>query len=135
MAHKLMEKKIQDEGIQNIEIYSCGIFAEDGDGSTYNAIEAMKEYDVNLKEHRATNIRNSQIKEMDLILCATKSHKNSVLQMYKELEGKVYTIKEYIKPDEKDLDIKDPWGYDIDVYRFCASEIDKCLDELIKKLK
>lgn len=135
MAHKLMEKKIQDEGIHNIEIYSCGIFAEDGDGSTYNAIEAMKEYDVNLKEHRATNIRNSQIKEMDLILCATKSHKNSVLQMYKELEGKVYTIKEYIKPDEKDLDIKDPWGYDIDVYRFCASEIDKCLDELIKKLK
>lgn len=136
MAHKLMEKKLQDIGKKDIEVYSCGIFAEDGDGSTYNAIEAMKEYNVDLTKHRATNIRNSEIKEMDLILCATQSHKFTVIQMYPELKNKVYTMKEYIQ-DEKsneDIDIRDPWGYDIEIYRFCAAEIDKCLDKLIEKL-
>lgn len=135
MAHWLMEKKIKENNIKDVEIYSCGIFAEDGDRSTYNAIEAMEEYDVNLKNHRATNIRNSKIREMDLILCATKSHKYSVLQMYPELKGKVYTMKEYVQPDIEDIDIKDPWGYDIEIYRFCAAEIDRCLNEIIKKIK
>ncbi len=36
--------------------------------------------------------------------------------------------------DSTDLDIRDPWGYDIETYRFCASEIDTCLDKLIEKI-
>lgn len=134
MAHKLMEKKLQDIGRKDIEIYSCGVFAEDRDGSTYNAIETMKEYKVDLTKHRATNIKKSNIQEMDLILCATKSHKYTVVQMYPQLQDKVYTMKEYVEPQKEDIDIRDPWGYDIEIYRFCAAEIDKCLDKLIKKI-
>lgn len=134
MAHWLMKKKLQEIGRKDIEIHSCGVFAENGDGSTYNAIETMKEYNVDLSKHRATNIKNSKIEEMDLILCATKSHKYSVIQMYPQLQDKVYTMKEYIEPQKKDTDIQDPWGYDIETYRFCASEIDRCLDKLIEKI-
>lgn len=137
MAHGLMEKKIKDNNIKNVEIYSAGIFAENGDNATYNAIEAAKEYGVDLRKHTATNIRKSKIEEMDLILCATMSHKYSILQMYPNLKDKTYTMKEYVNsdPNSKDTDIKDPWGYDIEIYRFCASEIDKCLDKLIEKIK
>lgn len=100
---------------------------------TYPAIEVMNEYGIDICEHRATNIASSDIKKMDLILCATKTHKNAVIQMYPKLDGKIYTIKEYANYDEKDLDIKDPWGYDVEVYRFCVSEIEKCIDLMIKK--
>lgn len=134
MAHKLMEKKIKDNNIKDIEIYSCGVFASDGDLATYNAEEVMKEYNVDLKSHKATNIKNSKIEEMDLILCATTSHKNTVLQMYPNLKGKVYTMKEYVKEEKENLDIKDPWGYEMEIYRFCAGEIDKVLEKLIQKL-
>lgn len=135
MAHKLLEKKLQDSNIKNVEVYSSGIFAEDGDYSTYNAEEAMEEYGVDMSTHRATNIRNSSIEEMDLILCATIPHKNAVLQMYPNLKEKVYTMKEYVDYSKDDLDIKDPWGYDIETYRFCASQIDECLEKMIAKLK
>lgn len=135
MAHKLLEKKLKDNNIQDIEVYSCGIYAEDGDMATYNAEEAMQEYDVNMKEHRATNIRSSKIEEMDLILCATIAHKNAVQQMYPNIKGKIYTMKEYVNPKTENLDIRDPWGYDIETYKFCASEIDTCLDKLIEKIK
>lgn len=134
MAHKLLEKKLIDNNIKNIEVYSCGIFAEDGDYATYNAEEVMEEYNVDMKTHKATNIRHSNIEEMDLILCATISHKNTVLQIYPNLRGKVYTMKEYIG-NTTDLDIKDPWGYDIDVYRNCASQINDCLEKLIQVIK
>lgn len=137
MAHKLMEKKIKDNNIKDVEVYSCGIFAENGDSPTYNAIEVTKEYDVDLKGHKATNIRDSKIEEMDLILCATMSHKYSVIQMYPDLANKVYTLKEYVNENKenKDLDIKDPWGYDVEIYRFCIAEIDKLLDKIIEKIK
>ena len=137
MAHWLMEKKIKDNNLNNIEVYSSGVFAEPGDKSTYSAIEVMEEYGVDLKNHEATHIMQSEVQEMDLILCATSSHKRSVLQMYPNLNGKVYTMKEYvnINKNEQDLDIKDPWGYDIEIYRFCAAEIDRCLEKLIEKIK
>ena len=137
MADWLLKKKLKDLKRQDIQVYSSGIYAYDGDISTWEAKEVMKEYEVDLKEHRATNIRNSNIKEMDLILCATKSHKIAVLDIYPELKEKVYTMKEYVgynRENHDRIDIKDPWGYDIETYRSCAAEIDECLELLIKKI-
>ena len=68
-----------------------------GDGATYNAIEAAKEYDADIKLHKATNIRNSEIEQMDVVLCATNSHKQEVLYLYPDMQGKVFTIKEYAR--------------------------------------
>ena len=132
MAHSLM-KKIVDEEKLNLEIFSSGLYAETGDGATYNAIEAMKVYGVDLSNHRATNTKESNIKDMDLILCATEGHKIMLLQLYPELKEKIYTIKEYVGYD--DMDIKDPWGYDLETYKKCAKEINDCIIKLIDKEK
>lgn len=132
MAHKMAEEKAKEKN-KNIEVYSCGVYAINGDVPTYEGIEAMKEYEIDLSKHRATNIRNSNIKEMDVILCATNSHKNNVIAMYPELKERVFTIKEYAGYKDS-LDIKDPWGYGIETYRICASEIEECINKIINKL-
>lgn len=135
MAEGMMKKLIKENNI-DAEVYSCGIYAETGDYATYNAIEAVKEYGVDISSHRATSISDSKIEEMDLILCATQSHKQSVLSLNSELQGKVFTMKEYAKLNKngQDMDIKDPWGYNEFVYRKCASEIEECLEEIVKNL-
>ena len=137
MAHRMLEKKVDQLQIKNIEVFSCGIYAQNGDVPTYEANNVMKEYDVDLSKHKATNIQNSKITDMDLILCATNSHKIAVLDIYPELKDKVFTMKEYVNYNREyhdKINIKDPWGYDIDTYRSCASEIDECLELLIKKI-
>lgn len=136
MAEGMMKKLAKDNNL-DLDICSCGIYAEDGDYATYNAMEAAKYYDVNIEGHRATNIRKSRIKEMDIILCAAESHKQSVLYMYPELKEKVFTMKEYAELDKngQDMDIKDPWGYDMNVYQNCAEEIEKCLIKIIQKIQ
>lgn len=136
MAEGMLRKFASDKKL-NIEVYSCGIYAEDGDYATYNAIEAAKYYDVDISKHRATNIKNSQIEEMDVILCATISHKNMVIAMYPDLNNKVYTMKEYAQVDSngQDMDIKDPWGYDMNVYMNCIQEIKYCLEKIVEKIK
>ncbi len=136
MAEGILKKIAVDKKL-NLKVYSCGIYAEDGDNATYNAIYVAREYDIDISSHRATNIRNSKIQEMDIILCATKSHRDSVIYMYPNLQGKVYTIKEYAEFDDngKDIDIKDPWGYDVEIYNNCMIEIQRCLGEIISKGK
>lgn len=34
---------------------------------------------------------------------------------------------------ENDLDISDPWGYGIEVYKRCAKEIEDCINKIIEK--
>ena len=46
MAHWLFEKMKKNS---SYEVFSCGIYAENGAKSTYNAIEVMEEYGVDLK--------------------------------------------------------------------------------------
>lgn len=137
MAHWLLKQKLKDEKIEGIEVYSCGIYAQDGDIPTYEAKRVMQdEYGIDISGHRATNIKNSKIKEMDLILCATSSHKMAVIDMYPELKEKVYTMKEYVNYNRKyhdEIDIKDPWGYDIETYRSCVAEIEECVNGILEK--
>ena len=130
MAHVMLEKKAKEEN-KDIKVYSCGVFAMEGDTPTYEGIQVMKEYGIDLRNHRATNIKNSNIEDMDIILCATTSHKNNVINMYPNLKEKVYTMKEYAGYDKNDMDIKDPWGYGIETYRKCAAEIEDCIDKLM----
>ena len=139
MAEKLLKKKVLDNNVKDIEVYSCGIYAQDGDVPTWEAEKVMKEeYNIDMTEHKATNIRNSDIEEMDLILCATVNHKITVLDMYPNLKEKIFTMKEYVNYSREyhdSMNIRDPWGYDIETYRSCLSEIDECLELLLKNTK
>lgn len=133
MAHGILAKLAKEKN-KDILVYSCGTSAYPGDGATFSAIRAVDEYDVDIQNHQATNISESKIEDMDLILCATKNHKRYVLDMYPNLETKVYTMKEYINPDSDDIDIRDPWGYDMETYRHCTREIYECIEKMIDKI-
>ena len=133
MAEAILRKTAEEKD-KNIKAYSCGIFAENGAYPTREAIGTMKEYDIDLTEHRATNIRESNIKDMDIILCATIAHKNNVINMYPDLKDKIYTIKEYAGYPENNWDIKDPWGTGLETYRRCAGEIEDCIKKIMEKI-
>jgi len=132
-----LARKIAKENNLDMEIYSAGIFAMKGDHASYNSVAIMKEYDVDIVTHVATPIEEADVEDMDLILCATSSHKAQVIMRYPSVKGRAYTMKEFAGVDEdgKDLDIKDPWGYDMNTYRLCAAEISFCMDKIMERLK
>ncbi len=135
MAEAYMKKRIQEEKL-SILVFSSGIYANNGEKASNLATDVMKDYAVNLKEHIATNTKDSNILEMDIILCATEGHKQLLLQMYPNIKEKTYTIKEYAYgKDHKNLDIKDPWGFDRETYKFCAQELVLAIEKIIEKEK
>lgn len=134
MAHHYMQKKVKDLNMENdYLITSSGTYAVYGEKSTNNAIEAMKKYNVDMTSHRATPIEDSNILDVDLIICMTSNHKRIILSLYPNLKNKVFTLKEYVDPSIEYKDIDDPWGLSQSVYESCAKEIVKYVDKLIEK--
>lgn len=131
MAEAILKKKAEEKKL-NIEVYSAGLYADNRDGATLTATEIMEKMGIDLKNHRATNIRYSKITEMDIILCATKGHKIQTINLYPELKEKIFTIKEYANGEEGD--IEDPWGNNARAYEICAKELEECIDKIIEKL-
>ena len=132
MAEALLKKKIKDKSInEKFFVCSSGIHAYPGDISTYEACKIMKdEYDIDLTNHRATAIRESKIEEMDLILCMTYGHKNSLDMIYPNLKDKIFLIKEYVGLTGE---VDDPWGYGLDIYSKCAKELNEYIEVLLTK--
>ena len=135
MAEGFAQKEIAKKNL-NITAYSAGISAITGEHASYNTIAVMKEYDIDMLFHTSTNIQDSNIQNMDLILCMTQKHKQILLFMYDALKEKILTLKEYCELDKNgtDTDIQDPWGYDTNTYRMCAAEISFCIDKLFEKI-
>ena len=92
---------------------------------------AVKNYGLSLEEHRACQLTESDIKEADLILTMTASHKR-MLEKICPAE-KLFTLKEYCYGTE--ADISDPFGMSPSVYMDCAEEIIGCVNVMAEKLK
>ena len=134
MAHGYMQKILRDRNLEKeYVIESAGTNAYTGDRATDFAREAMRKYNVDLSNHRATYIEEADVKEADLVLCMTYAHKTRVLNRFPKLIGKVFTLKEYLGETDY-IDIDDPWGFSIDVYTACAKEIVYYVDKLIEKM-
>lgn len=136
MAEGMFKKILEEKEKRYIQVYSSGLHASGGEYSTDEAIQVMKEdYDVNILRHQSLNVKNSNIKDMDLILCATNAHCTTLRYMYPELDHKIFTIKAYaFGPEVIDKDIDDPWGYPLEVYEKCAKEIYDALEIIAEKL-
>ncbi|MDD3303328.1 MAG: low molecular weight protein arginine phosphatase [Clostridia bacterium] len=135
MAHYYMQSKVKELGLENeFLISSCGTYAINGERSTDNAILSMKAYDVDLTPHRATNIGDTDIGNYDFVITLTVKHKNDIINYYKELKDKTFTLKEFVNDDVNYKDVDDPWGLNIMVYKDTAKEIVENVDKLIQKL-
>lgn len=127
MAAGILKEKIKDD--DRVNIHSAGIFADKGSPASLNALKALKERGIDISGHRSKPISDIDLDAFDLILTMTGSHKKWLLQNFKHLNHKIFTLKEY--NNENKGDILDPFGGDLTEYRACAKEIEENMDNLI----
>lgn len=137
MADCILKNRVEKDRLnEKIRVCSSGVSAYNGDIPTDEAILVMKdEYGLDLSSHRATNVADSNILQMDLILAMTLRHKFFLISMYPELKDKIYTLREYVGETENNANIDDPYGYGKSVYSDCAKQINDCIDKLLVKLE
>lgn len=112
--------------VKDAEVSSAGISTITGQKASFNAVAVCKEQGLDLSAHRSTNINDSNIDEMDLVLTATQNHSDVLKRLYPQLN--IYTIKEYA--GDNNLDIADPYGGSLNDYEICFSEIKDALEKI-----
>ncbi|MDO4618592.1 MAG: low molecular weight protein arginine phosphatase [Clostridia bacterium] len=128
IAAYLFDRIASEEGL-DVRIESAGLFASEGEGSTAEAIIAMKKYGVDMLSHHSQPINSELLQKSDLILAMTEAHKMLLAQYASE---KTYTLSEFVGEDG---DIPDPFGGDVTEYEECAEKLMKLLKKLAVKLK
>jgi protein-tyrosine-phosphatase len=128
LKNLLSEKKLE------IQVLSAGLNAL-GLPPAKETLEIMKEELFVMQDHKAIQLTKDLLKEADLVLTMEEIHKKAILFYYPHFKDKVFTLKEFAG-EKENLDIKDPYGHDIKVYKMCYEEIksaiDKSFDKIIK---
>ncbi len=147
MAEGIFKSIVNDNAKLSGE-YTCssaGIAAFTGDGASGNAIRAlMEQWDIDISLHRSKQVTSRDIDEASIVLAMTRAHKEGIVSMFPKARGKVFTLKEYASgatdyytsgTSNYDLDIVDPYGMPLNVYKQCAREIKHSLEKVLRRLE
>lgn len=143
MAALLFAQEARSAGVK-VEVASRGLAAAEGWPASRRAIEVMREWGLDLSRHKSRSLNRQDVEDSDLVLTMTTAHAERIKQMWPFTQNKVFALKEYIhlysgagSEEEEaggDMDIMDPFGQTLSVYRRCAQEIEAAVKSLVKIL-
>lgn len=136
MAEGLFKEMLKQKGYsaEDIKVQSAGVFALEGDEASDGAIKVMHESGIDIEGHRAQRLTPSMIREADIIFAMTKNHRDAILSIYPSAADKTYVLSEYGARFDKQLkgiEIGDPYGQSVEIYRQSAQDINKILEAII----
>lgn len=113
MAEAWMANEMRKKGLDGaVEVSSCGIFAYANMPATQDSALVSREEGLDLSRHRSRLLTREMAKESDLIYAMTSEHEHFILQNFPYLAGKI-----------KVLNVTDPVGLGLQVYRDCFDDI------------
>jgi len=112
------------------EIVSAGICAAHGCRVSENALDVLREKEIDISELRSQLLTSELIRSADLVIPMTQAHQEAVLALDGFSEGKVFLLKSF-GVAKCATDIEDPIGENREGYRRVRDEIDAALPDLI----
>jgi len=131
MAEAYFRYMAEAKGIKDYVILSAGTYAGEGEPvSDFSAKTLMDECGIDLKNHKSTALTVEMVKNADLIVAMTASHRNHIGMLCPDCLDKIMLLNEFGDGG----DITDPFGSHLDVYKSCFQSMRPALENLFKKL-
>lgn len=110
------EEKLAEMGYH---VSSAGTASASG-SATAEARTVMEKKGLSIENHRSLQLTPKRVEESDIIVALDHSHRNAIEHNYPEALKKVHLINE--------TGVSDPIGGDEEIYRRCAEEIERALE-------
>ncbi len=125
MAEVLARSLLDTKGAGNVTVSSAGTGALDGTPASEGAYLVSLERGLDLSSHRARYLTPTLVREADLVLTMSRSHK----RLAEELggKGKTYLLGEYAGRPGAEAEVSDPFGADLDTYRTTFEELQQLI--------
>lgn len=119
MAEGIMKAMVNDE---RVKISSGGISAMTGDSAAENAVIALKEIGIDISGHRSRKFIKEKYSDDAVFVTMGMGHTLALIQNDID-ESNIIT-----------LNVPDPFGQDIKVYRKTRDALKSSIEEILKKL-
>jgi protein-tyrosine-phosphatase len=133
MAEEILKRLLANSpGFYSVFVTSAGIDALENFTPDLNTLEVCIKRNIYIGSHKARQLTNTILKDMDIILCMEKIHKQRILSAFPKLVKRVFLLKEYLRKDSlDDAEIKDPTGKSKKNYEKCFKEIQKEVQRIL----
>lgn len=137
MAEILLKSKLDTLQIQGFEVYSAGISAKVGDRINPLAQKTLEEAGLNCGAFSSTLLTEEILKEAFALVCMTERQRELLMDMRwnalrkagaEEIENNVYSFAEI-----SGYEVFDPYGKDIECYRYVFGLLDAGMSALVEK--
>lgn len=121
LAAAVMSRLLASAGRDDIAVSSAGTGAYDGAPASEGAYLVALEDGLDLSAHRARLLDPALVRQADLILGMSRGHVTRVERLGGQ--GKAYLLAEYAGATGPDLDVRDPFGGDVEGYRAVLQQL------------
>jgi len=139
MAEGYLRYQIPSKFKNMVRIQSAGTLGINNSPPSYEAVEAMKEKNVDISHHLSQGITPVMVENSDLILTMEMEHYEFIKKRFKPNSKKLYLLGDIGNSAPcNNNGIFDPVGGDIGMFRDCRnliiSELDRFLPKILKMI-
>lgn len=125
MAEALFRKHAQAAGEQDRwRIESAGTWGMDGQPAAPFAQSVMSQRGISLQGHVARTVTAEMLREADVILVMTRSHRDALNAEFPESRSKIHLIS---RMNGFEYDVADPYGKPLAAYEACAETLEQLI--------
>lgn len=116
----------------NTQVTSAGVAAFSGSPASQQAIQVMAERGLDLSYHKARQFSGELLEHSDIVFTVTANHRRALAAKFPQAAAKIHVLAEFA--GFTGVDIADPFGQSVDVYRKCAAQMEELIDRAFNKL-
>lgn len=135
MAERYLKNELEAIGYDGVTVDSAGFVEQDGRSSPEPAIEAAREYDVALSDHRAKRTTREMVETSDLIFVMDMYNYHDMKHEFADAMEKVYFLKPAGGGDTRRFEISDPHNDGIAAFRAAYGEVTDAIDGVVETLR
>src|SRR5947207_4273351 len=131
LAAALLERALRERGLE-VTVASAGTGAWDGAPASEGAYLVGLERGLDLSGHRARLLTRELVENAHLILTMARHHRARVDELGGE--GRVFVLGEYAGRGGDDVEVSDPFGGNLDIYRDTCQELEALASAVAERL-
>jgi protein-tyrosine-phosphatase len=130
MAEWQLKALLWEKPITGMQVGSAGLIALPGNAASFNAVRVARENSISLEEHKARPITAELIDDADLVLVMESHQGHELIADHPQVSEKILLLRHFARYGSRERGISDPYGRNLEAYRFCFEDIKECVESL-----
>ncbi len=139
MAECLLRQELKKRKLRGFKVCSVGVSTRKGKPMNPKSVQVLEEHGVPMGKFASSPVTDKLLQEALVFICMTDEHKDILMDMRwnvlrkageEDIENNIYSFF-----DVAGYDVPDPYGYDVDRYRYTYELLERGMSALIENLQ